>query len=332
MPTLYVNLQGSRIEKEYKRLIVTKHDEIVLRVPIQRVSEVVLVGRVGVTTPALHSLLTNGVMFLMVTRSGKLKGRLQPPTAFNLPLRQQQYRLNDSFNFCLDFSRQIVQGKIDNQRTYALRLARQNKIINNSCEKELLNLHEQSEKATSIAELMGIEGLAAKKYFSVYKKGFDPSWHFTNRNRRPPRDPINVLPSLGYTFLGYAIISALEIVGLDPYLGFFHAEKYGRPALMLDMIEEFRVPIVDSLVYSLINREMIHDDDFEYFNNTEGLLLSEKGMNIFLTSFSKKLEAEIKLRKVNRKLSYRKIFEIQARKLVDTIEGKRQKYTPFKMR
>lgn len=332
MSTLYVTLQGSRLEKEYKRLLVTKHDEIVMRIPIQRVSEVVLVGRVGVTTPALYSLLNNGVSFLLVSRTGKLRGRLQPPTDLNLPLRQKQFQLNDSPDFSLELSRQIVHGKIHNQRIYALRLARQQEQIIESHEKKLCELIKKTMEASSIEELMGLEGSAARTYFSVYRMGFKPIWKFENSNRRPPRDPINALLSLGYTFLGHAIFSALEVVGLDPYLGYFHAEKYGRPALVLDLIEEFRVPIVDSLIFSMINREMFKPDDFEYPTATKNVVLSSKGLGIFLSQFSQKLETPIAVRSIGRSLTYRKIFELQARNLANTIQGKTPQYIPFRMR
>jgi len=196
----------------------------------------------------------------------------------------------------------------------------------------LKELFRKTDKATSIDEIMGLEGIAAKIYFSVYRNGFDAFWKSKDRNRRPPRDPVNALLSLGYTFLGHAIFSALEVVGLDPYLGFFHTEKYGRPALVLDLIEEFRIPIVDSLVFSMISREMFHPDYFHRSSKSEGVFLSSKSLGIFFSQFSRKLETSIVIRSIGRKLTYRKIFELQARNLVNTIQGNTPVYTPFRMR
>ena len=129
MPTLYVLEPGSRLEKEYSRLLVTKDDEVLMRVPIGRVSQVVLIGWTGMTTPAMHALLQREIPVLLVRRSGKLLGRLLPPTAANLPLRQEQYRRNDDETFCLELARAIVMGKIRNQRTLALRLVRRHNHI-----------------------------------------------------------------------------------------------------------------------------------------------------------------------------------------------------------
>ena len=150
---------------------------------------------------------------------------------------------------------------------------------------------QDARRAVSLQALLGIEGQAAKRYFSIYRQAFAPEWAFEKRTRRPPKDPINALLSLGYVFLGYAVMGALEIVGLDPYLGYFHTEKYGRPALALDLVEEFRVPVVDSL-----------------------------------------LESRVTDRRIGRPLSYRKLFEVQARKLAHFIQGEQPAYRPFRMR
>ena len=263
MPTLYVIEPGARIEKEYGRLLVTKDDEVLMRVPLQRVSQVVLVGRAGVTTPALHALLNANVPLLLTSRSGKTLGRLLPPTASNLPLRQAQYRRNDQGDFSHRLAQAIVVGKIRNQRVLAQRLARRHPHIQaQDTLNEMKDAIARTRQAATLDELLGIEGQGARRYFSVYRQAFAPEWTFTKRTRRPPKDPVNTVLSLGYTYLGHAMMSALEAVGLDPYLGFFHAEKYGRPALALDLVEEFRAPVVDSLTLSLFNHHLLDEKDF----------------------------------------------------------------------
>lgn len=334
MATLYVIEPGSRLEKEYQRLLVTKADELLLRLPLQRVSQVVLVGRVGVTTPALHALLQAEVPLLLINRSGKLRGRLLPPTAPNLPLRQQQYRRNDDPAFCLRLAQAIVAAKIHNQRTLALRLLRRHPHIspgNLSTLKPMVNQPALGIEG-SIANLMGIEGAAARAYFRIYRQAFGSQWHFHKRTRRPPKDPVNALLSLGYTFLTQAMMTALEAVGLDPYLGYFHSEKYGRPALALDLVEEFRTPIVDSLVLSLLNHRLLKEKDFEYGPATDGVRLTTHGFRIFLRKYSEKLESKFKSRDLKRTISYRKLFEVQARRLARVIQGKDDTYKPFRSR
>ena len=332
MPTLYVTEPGSHLAKEYHRLLVIKEDEVLMRVPIQRVTQVILVGRVGVTTPALHALLEQETPLLLVQRSGKLVGRLLPPTPANLPLRQEQYRRNDDKPFCLALARSIVAAKIQNQRTLALRLARRHHDIDAAGLDSLPEAIWQAQNSDNLELLLGIEGQAARRYFHVYRQAFAPHWRFHKRTRRPPKDPVNALLSLGYTFLTQAMISSLEAVGLDPYLGFFHTEKYGRPALALDLVEEFRAPIVDSLTLSLLNHRLIKERDFRQEPDQSGVFLTNRGFRIFLRKYSQKLESTFKSRELGRAITYRKLFEVQARKLARIVQGKDERYRPFRLR
>lgn len=334
MPTLYVIEPGAQVEKEYHHLLVTKEDEVLLRVPIQQVSQVVLVGMVGITTPALHTLLTQGVPLLLVQRNGDLRGRLLPPTSSNFILRRAQYERELQEDFRLRIATAIVSAKLHNQRVLALRiLRRKGAVFKEETANELkqLRLLEQKAKQSQDLEsLLGWEGAGAKAYFSIYGKAFDPLWEFNHRNRRPPRDPINALLSLGYTFLTHALMSALEIAGLDPYWGIYHQEKQGRPALALDLVEEFRAPFVDSLVMGLVNRRLIKPGDFEWEPPSEfGVCLKDEALRVFLREFGDRLESEVHLQGVKKPLSYRKIFEIQAHRMARAISGEAEEYQPF---
>lgn len=308
---------------------MTKDDEVILRVPLRLVSQVVLVGAVGVTTPALHALLRAQTPLLLVRRTGALVGRLSPATPRNLPLRQAQYRRNDDDVFCVEMTRSIVTGKLRNQRVLALRILRRR----HGERAPLRTLRAAEKEATQVGDiesLRGLEGTGARAYFAIYRQAFKPEWKFEQRTRRPPQDPINALLSLGYTLLGHAMMTALEAAGLDPYLGFFHTEKYGRPALALDMVEEFRAPFVDSLVMTLVNKRMLGPEDFE--ERDGGTYLRDKGLRLFLREFGDRLECRVTTSKVNRPLSYRKHFEVQARHLARVILGKEQTYQPFRAR
>lgn len=329
MPTLYVIEPGARLEKDYRRLLVTRQDEVLLRVPIERISRVVLVGRVGATTAALHALLAAGIPLLLVNRSGKLLGQLSPPMPANLPLRRDQYRRDADESFCHDLARAIVAGKLRNQRTYARRLARRDKAIAVPCLADLDAAVDRVAAAPDLATLRGIEGQAARCFFAVYRRAFAEAWGFKKRTRRPPRDPVNALLSLGYTLLTQNLMTALETVGLDPYLGYFHIETYGRPALALDLAEEFRTPVVDSLTLSLLNHSILRPDDFEPDAESGGISLSDRGLRVYLDQFSKKLESELYVRELGRRISYRKLFEVQARRLVRLIKGEESSYRPF---
>jgi len=333
MPTLYVIEPEARVEKEYDRILITREDEQIFRTPLRYISDVVLVGRAGITTPALHALLQADVPLILVSRTGKMLGKLQPKTGGNLALRQAQYRKNDDRLFGLQFSKSIVSGKIHNQLIFAQRLLRRRPALQmNKTITQLKQKLKEIENVNTIDSLMGIEGQAARIYFSVFRQALNPEWSFKERTRRPPRNPVNALLSLGYTFLGHAIEASLEIVGLDPYLGYFHAEKYGRPALVLDMMEEFRTPIVDSMVLDLLNHQIIKPEYYTIHN--KGVTLNDEGLRLFFRRFSSKLEQLIKPRYLKRKhgISYRKVFEVQARRLSQYIMGNESSYQPFRWR
>ncbi len=331
MPTLYVTEPGARIEKEYKRLLVTKHDEVLFRVPLHQVSEVVLVGYTGTTTPALLALLHAQIPVLLVRRTGALVGRLLPPTPKNLPRRRNQYRQADNpeLALALALTRAIVAGKLRNQRVLALRVLRRRAQADREPLAQLYAAEREVATAPDAGTLRGLEGSGARAYFALYRQAFAPEWEFTDRNRRPPKDAINALLSLGYTLLGHALMTALEAVGLDPYVGFFHAEKYGRPALALDLVEEFRAPFVDSLVMRVINWQMLRPEDFIAEEQGPGVRLTDHGLRLFLREFGKQLEAQVRLQGTERSLSYRKHFEVQARRVVRVLEGEAERYEPF---
>ncbi len=361
MATLYVSETGSRLEKEYKRLrIVNKEGQKLLAIPLSRVSEVALVGWVGATTPAMLTLLDAGIGLTFLTRHGKLRGRLTPPTGKNLPLRRQQYRQAGEAAFGLHLSRAIVAGKLRNSRTMARRMLRSgipappgqiDRLI--SCLKEVtgqpkfapaINQAQQignnpksktcAERSRSIQNpksvLMGLEGHGAKAYFSILRAALKKQLLFGPRSRRPPKDPVNALLSLGYSLLTANLMTALEIVGLDPYCGFFHATAYGRPALALDLMEEFRPIIVDSVVLSLVNKRMLSVKDFEAGGrNDQGIYLTRRGRRVFFEQYTRRLNTTVFHPAAGRSLSYQKIFEIQARQVAKLIQKEIDDYQPF---
>jgi CRISPR-associated protein Cas1 len=364
MATLYVTEPGSRIEREYRHLLVTRDDETLLRLPLASVNHVVFVGQgVGATTPALHALLAEGITLSLVSRSGELLGRLAPPSGKNLELRRRQYARGGDPAFCLEFARQIVLGKLHNCRVLAMRWGRgraegAEALTTSGLEPRdeatpavavLADALERAERAPDMATLRGLEGAGSKSYFQVLRACLRAEFPFERRTRRPPRDPANALLSLGYTLLGEAISAALETVGLDPYEGFYHADKYGRPALALDLLEEFRGPVADSVALTLINKRMLAPDDFEAAPQNVrtlerssvpeaseisrgGVYLKRDALKVYLREFSDRLEATITHLLAGRPVSYRKCLEIQARQVARLIMGEAEAYHPLRVR
>ncbi len=367
MPTLYVTEPGSRIEKEHGRILVTKEDEVLLAAPLAHVTEVVLMGSVGTTTPALLSLLDHGAGLTLISGGGRLRGRLIAAEARNLPLRHKQYARSGNPAFCLEISRAIVAGKLRNCRALARRMVRGNASReegrgnalreegrrNASREEGRGNaLREEGQAgmgetagwsgqfermnaalaqvagAKDLAELRGLEGSGSKAYFAVLRGTLRQGLTFEKRTRRPPKDPVNALLSLAYTLLGNALFTACEVAGLDAYDGFFHADKYGRPALALDLVEEFRPIVADSVVLTVVNKRMVDEADF-VAGEDDGVFLSRAGLRRFVAQFGRRLNTPVFHPLAGRALSYQKVFEVQARQLRKAIESGEPVYKPF---
>jgi len=326
MATLYVTTPGAYIEKEYKRILITKDDEVILRVPLFRVSRLVLVGSVGITLQAMQALLWHNVGLTLITRQGKLLGRLVPPTVKNIVLRQRQYERGKDDQFCLAVSRKFIYGKVRNSATMISRLRRSHPEIEEEISVKLRKALDDIDQVDDLASLRGIEGSAARLYFLGFRQAIRRGWQFEKRSHHPPEDEINALLGLAYTLLHENIITALEIVGLDPYDGFLHADKYGRPALALDLMEEFRSIIADSVVLNLVNRGMITPNDF--IVEGKRYTLQKKGLDDFFHAYQNRIQTEV-IHPFNRhRLSYQKIFEVQAAGLRKAIEGE-EEYHPF---
>jgi CRISPR-associated protein Cas1 len=292
------------------------------------VSHIVLVGNVGVTTPALISLLEEGVGLSLVSRRGDLRGHLMPPTGKNIPLRHQQYARAQDPAFCLAASRVFVGGKLRNYRTLARRMVRERQEMDVGQIERIGDCIRRLPEAGDLATVRGLEGEGSRAYFALFRQALKPGMGFETRTRRPPRDPANALLSLGYTLLTDNLFTACEIVGLDPYDGFFHADKYGRPALALDLVEEFRGVIVDSVVMNIINRGILSSEDFEP-GPAGGVYLKPPAMRKFLEQYSARLNTEVIHPVVERRLTYQRCFEVQAQLLRKVIEGERAAYEPF---
>jgi CRISP-associated protein Cas1 len=182
--------------------------------------------------------------------------------------------------------------------------------------------------ARSLAELRGLEGSGSQAYFTILKATLRAELTFERRSRRPPQDPANALLSLAYTLLTNALFTACEVAGLDAYDGFFHADKYGRPALALDLVEEFRPIVADSVVLTVVNNRMLDADDFTE-NEDGGVYLSRRALRKFVGQFGRRLNTLVYHPDAGRALSYQKVFEVQARRLRKCIESGTPAYQPF---
>lgn len=330
---LYVDEQGAKIKKRGKRLLAEKDEQVLADMPLCNVDQVVLVGGVNISTPAVKMILDSGTGVTYLTSTGKYRGMLESPFSRNSRLRIAQFSAYFDPEKCLHLAKFFVAGKLANMRTVLLRHNR--KLNDEAVAKAAQNILMVLSRVTAAGDLnslRGIEGMGTKEYFRVFGRLIksELSYDFTCRNRRPPRDPVNALLSLAYTMLTKDIQSALQVAGFDPYIGYLHQSVYGRPALALDLMEEFRPVVADSVVLSVINRGTIEPGDFEYRLNA--CFLKGKARDKFYKAYEERRRREVIHPVFDYNLSYLRVFELQARFLGKVLQGELEKYEPFVVR
>ncbi len=260
---VYVKTQGARIIKEGKHLLVKKGDATYHTLFTYKLRQLLLFGNIEITHSALCQLMRNNIDTVFLTRYGRYLGRLASLESKNVFLHKRQYHLLDDPVFGLHLARSIVVGKLSNMATLLMRIKRsRNKSIAGNKAKEIQKLIPKLAQAVSIDSVRGYEGRGSAIYFEGFPYGFIENMGFIKRVRRPPTDPINSVLSLLYTFLMNRVYAAVRIAGLDPYPGFLHSIDYGRYSLVLDLMEEFRTIIADTLTLSLVNLKILQRVDF----------------------------------------------------------------------
>ncbi|HQE92099.1 MAG TPA: CRISPR-associated endonuclease Cas1 [Anaerolineae bacterium] len=317
MAAVYVTEQGARLGIDHQRLEVRKDDAVVAEFPLGHVERVIILGNVNVTTPTLKRLMQAGIDLVFLSMDGQYYGRIQGELTPHIALRRAQYQRQGADVFVLALAQRIVAGKIRNQRVL---LQRQKRAGHTELEATLAALDDYEARAgrtQTLNALLGVEGSATARYFDGYRLLFDPVWHFDNRNRRPPRDPINVLLSFGYTLLTRAAESAVQTVGLDPYVGFLHKDVYNRPSLALDLMEEFR-PLIEGLVLHVCHHDMIHPGDFRPGDEAAGeraLVMERDAVKCYVAAYEGRMGQVIQHPRSGDMLPLWRFIELQAREI-----------------
>jgi len=324
---VYVVGQGNTVRKKGDRLEVWSREGKVSEAKLREISQLSLYGGVEITTPAMVELMQRGVPVLHYTHGGWFQGICLGTTHKNVELRMRQFECATNPQRSILLARKAVAGKIRNCRT----LIRRNDPERSKDSLDLLaRLASDAEKASSSESLLGIEGAAAETYFSRFDnllKAARGGFFFENRNKRPPKDPVNAVLSYLYGILVKDLFVTLLAVGFDPYLGFYHRPRYGRPALALDMMEEFRPLIADSIAITLFNNEELSKKDF--IETGLGISLAPEGKRAVVGGYERRLETEIIHPIFGYKVSYRRVLEVQARLLARAISGEIKEYPPF---
>ena len=261
---VYVTTQGTKIIKEGRHLLVKKDGATYRTLFTYKLQQLILYGRVELTASARSFLLNEQIDTVFLRLDGRYLGRFAGGESRNVFLRKKQFDLIDDDTFNLRVSRQILSGKLLNMITVLQRIGRTRKNRQvDPCIRQIRSCLHKMPAAKNINSLMGYEGAASAAYFSGFKLGLDHDFGFNRRIRRPPTDPVNSVLSLLYTMLINRVYAAIRIVGLDPYPGVLHRMDYGRQGLPLDLVEEFRTVLADTLTLSLFNLRSLQKDDFQ---------------------------------------------------------------------
>lgn len=341
---LYLNTPGLHVGISDRVLDVREGGRSKEQIRLGDVHHVALFGNIQLSTQAIQRLCREEIPLSYFSMGGWFHGITRGHSLPNVLMRRAQFRAADDPAICLNLARQFVAGKIRNSRTLLMR----NALV--QPERAITRLKQAAVdalRAESIESLLGVEGAAARVYFSEFPTMLKPedddeipgleastptagpglTFDFRGRNRRPPTDPVNAMLSLAYSLLAKDCTVALLAVGFDPWLGFYHQPRHGRPALALDLMEEFRPLIAESTVLSAINNRMIEPDDF--VRAGEAVNLSDGGRKKFFNAYERRINQVITHPIFDYKVSYRRALELQARLLARALEGEIPEYVPF---
>lgn len=328
---VYVHAQGAMLRLDGERLIVQSKDEPATPARLSNTSHVAVYGNVHVTTPAIRKLIDRSIPLLFFSYGGWFIGQTVGHDSKNVELRLAQYAATQSRERCLALARGFVASKISNCRTL---LRRNHEKPNPVALSELKQLTRKARAAESIESLLGIEGTAARRYFSEFsgmlKMAGKESFDLEGRNRRPPRDPVNALLSFCYALLAKELALAARTAGLDTMLGFYHQPHFGRPSLALDLMEEFRPVIADSVVIGAINNGVIQPHDF--VRAAGSVALTAPARKRMILAFERRMDQLVTHPVFDYRISYRRVLDVQARLLGRVLLGEVPHYPEFRIR
>ena len=337
--TLYVTTENAWLHKDGENVVVKVDGAETGRVPVHLLGGIVCFGSIGLTPALMGHCAERGVCISLMTRYGRFLARVEGPVSGNVLLRRSQYRAADDARNTTTTVRNLLTGKLLNQRTVVRRALRDHgrnmkpdaRARLETCERRLSGTVRRTTQSQTTATLRGIEGEAARAYYKVFRDLVlrkQPAFMFTHRTRRPPLDPVNALLSFLYTLLVHDCRSALETVGLDPAVGFLHRDRPGRPSLALDLMEELRPVLADRLVLSLINRGQISADDFT--TAVSGAVsLREDARKTVLIAYQRRKKDELTHPFLKEKMMLGIVPFVQATLMARRLRGDLDGYPPF---
>lgn len=334
--TLYVTGNNRYLSLDGENVVILEKQEEIGRVPLHNIQGIVTFGYTGASPALMGACAQRNIDLAFMSGSGRFLARVTGEVKGNVTLRKQQYRISENEEESLKLARNFILGKVYNSRwileravrDYPLRVdVEQIKSKSNILYQSLRNIR----ASKTSGQLLGLEGEAASVYFSVFDQMIlqqKDHFYFKGRNKRPPLDNVNALLSFSYSLLAGMCGSALEAVGLDAYVGFFHADRPGRMSLALDLMEEFRGVMADRFVLTLVNKRIVKDSHFIQKENG-AVLLTEEGRKIFLNAWQERKREMIRHPFLNEKMEWGMAPHVQAMLLARYLRGDLDEYPPF---
>lgn len=334
--TLYITSPDRYLSLDGENVVIQDKGKDIGRVPLHNLERIMTFGYAGASPALMGKCAANSIELVFMSASGRFLARVEGEMNGNVLLRRQQYRYADDKNKCLDISKNIICAKLFNSRWVIERTLRDHsmRIDTNkfyACSQILKKSIDSARQTSDIDTLRGIEGEAAQVYFSLFDDMIlqqKDDFVFTVRNKRPPKDNVNALLSFAYSLASGMCASALEAVGLDPYVGFMHTDRPGRRSLALDIVEELRAPLCDRFVLTLINKKIITANDL--IKREDGaVILTDNGRKAFISAWQKRKNDELKHPFLDEKIEWGLVPYTQALLLSRYIRGDLDTYPPF---
>ncbi len=333
---LYVTTPDAYLSLDGENVVIKKEDHSSTRLPLHNLENIVCFNYLGASPALMGACVERNVGLCFLTPNGKFQARVSGKVRGNVLLRKKQYQVSEQESASVPIAASFLLGKIANCRKVIERARRDHAMLvdTESLGKVSASLKEtlgQIAECKSTADLMGFEGSAAKLYFGIFDQMIlqqREDFPFKERSRRPPLDPLNALLSFLYTLLTNEVSSALEVVGLDPYVGFLHADRPGRPSLALDLMEELRPVFADRLALSLVNRKQVTGRGFVP-KESGGILMDDETRKTVLSAWQDRKKEEILHPYLKERIPFGLIPHVQAMLLARYLRGDLDAYPPF---
>jgi CRISP-associated protein Cas1 len=342
LKTLYLQEQGSILFKNNDRFSVEKEGRQLSEISVRRVEQILVFGNITLTTPAMQHCMSSNIPVTFLSQHGSYFGRLEATTADHSALERFQYLRSLDEPFSLAIARSLVEAKIRNSRAMIQKRRGMAWESNGELKEKfdtilslMMSLAEESKNCENMETLRGLESKSEALYFELYgllfKKGLPFYTSTFRRVRRPPTDPVNSLLSFGYTLLHSNIFSLVRMKGMNPYIGFLHAEEKGNPALINDLMEEFRT-IIDSMTLDTLNKALLRNKDFYSHDHNEesGCFMSDDARKTFLELFEEQMREELHDPQSGKTMNMRRLMELQVVKISEVLAGTRAVYEPWR--